>query len=152
MLREVGFLRSARRYRAIERALRVAKELYGVRIIHFSVQGNHLHLLVEADDAESLSRAMQSLAVRLVWALNRAAGRRGRVFADRYHSRALATRREVANALNYVLQNFRHHLREDVAPQGVDPCSSAVWINLPLAPDAPIVPARTWLLRNAGDG
>ena len=155
MLREVGFLRGARRFRAIQRALGAAKELHAARIIHFSVQGNHLHLLVEADDAESLAKAMQGLAVRLVWALNRAAGRTGPVFADRYHSRALATRREVANALNYVLQNFRHHLREDVAPEGLDPCSSAAWLVVPLTTDAPVVAPMTWLLRavaRAGPG
>jgi REP element-mobilizing transposase RayT len=149
MLRQVGFLRSGRRYRAIENALRMARELHGVRIIHFSVQGNHLHLLVEADDAESLTRAMQSLAVRLAIALNRAAGRHGKVFADRYHSRSLATRREVANALNYVLKNFLHHLREDVAPQGFDPCSSAAWLVVHLPPEAPVVAPQTWLLRRA---
>lgn len=147
MLREVGFLRAGRKFRAIERALRAAKDLYGVRVIHFSVQGNHLHLLVEAESQAALSRGMQSLAVRLVWALNRAAGRRGPVFSDRYHSRALATRREVANALNYVLQNFRHHLREDVAPEGLDPCSSAEWLVVPLTPSAPVVAPMTWLLR-----
>lgn len=152
-LRDVGFLRGARRYRPIERALRAARELYGVRIIHFSVQGNHLHLLVEATGAESLARAMQSLAVRLAIGLNRATGRKGKVFADRYHSRALATRREVANALKYVLENFRHHLREDAAPSGkIDPCSSAAWLLIPLPANAPIVLPRTWLLRHAGDG
>jgi hypothetical protein len=44
---------------------------------------------------------------------------------DRYHSHVLSTRREVANALRYVLENFRHHPRPDVAPIGLDPGSSA---------------------------
>jgi hypothetical protein len=116
------------------------------------VQGNHLHLLVEAADKAALSRGMQGLAVRVARALNRVAGRRGKVFSDRYHSRPLATRREVANALRYVLQNFRHHLREDVVPRGADPCSSAACLVLPLPPDAPVVPPRTWLLRRVVDG
>jgi REP element-mobilizing transposase RayT len=145
----VGFLRGAARYRAIESALRSSRERWSVRIVHFSVQGNHLHLLVEAASQPALSRGMQGLAVRLARALNRAAKRRGKVFADRYHSRALATRREVANALRYVLQNFRHHLREDMRPSGADHCSSAAWLMLPLPQDAPIVAPRTWLLRNA---
>jgi hypothetical protein len=34
------------------------------RLIHYSVQGNHLHLVVEAHDKVSLSRGMQGLAVR----------------------------------------------------------------------------------------
>jgi REP-associated tyrosine transposase len=151
VLREVGFLRGYRRMRAIEQALREAKERFGLSVVHYSVQGNHLHLLVEADGAESLSRGMQGLAIRLARALNRAAQRGGKVFADRYHSRALATRREVANALRYILENFRHHLREDVSPRGIDPCSSARWLVLPLD-HAPVVAPRTWLLRRACDG
>ena len=152
MLAGVGYLRGHRRYRSIERALRQARERLGARLVHFSVQGNHLHLMVEAADARALSRAMQGLAIRIARALNRARGRSGKVFADRYHSRALATRREVANALRYVLQNFRHHLREDVAPAGADPCSSAAWLVVPLLPEAPVVAPRTWLLRHARDG
>src|SRR3989442_11957483 len=47
------------------------------------------------------------LTIRIARAINRAVGRRGKVFADRYHAHILSTRREVANALRYVLENFR---------------------------------------------
>jgi putative transposase len=147
----VGYLRRWRVFQAIRVAIREAQERFGVRIVHFSVQGNHLHLLVEAEGAESLSRGVQGLTIRIARAINRAAGRRGKVFADRYHAHILSTRREVANALRYVLENFRHHLRPDVAPVGLDPCSSAAWLPIPLAADAPIVAPRTWLMRNASD-
>ena len=146
----VGFLRGYQRLRAIEEALREARERFSLRIIHYSVQGNHLHLLVEAAGPESLARDMQGLAVRLARGLNRVARRRGKVFADRYHSHVLASRREVANALRYVLQNFRHHLRGDVAPEGADPCSSAIWLRQQPPDDAPVAAPRTWLLRTAG--
>ena len=152
MLAGVGFLRGHRRYRAVERSLRKARERLGARIVHFSVQGNHLHLVVEAESKAALSRSMQGLAVRLARALNLAARRTGKVFSDRYHARPLATRREVANALRYVLRNAEHHLRDDVRPAGRDPCSSAAWLVVPLTDDAPVVAPRTWLLRNAGDG
>jgi len=143
-----GYLRGPRLHRAIEAAIRECQERFGMRVVHFSVQGNHLHLLVEAEGAESLSRGMQGLSVRIARAVNRVAGRRGKVFADRYHAHVLRSPREAANALRYVLENFRHHLRADVAPTGIDPCSSAIWIGR--APDhLPIRPARTWLLRNA---
>ena len=145
----VGYLRGYRRYQAILKALREAKERHGLRVIHYSVQGNHLHLLVEADGAESLSRGVQGLSVRLARALNRAGQRRGKVFADRYHAHVLASRREVARALRYILENFRHHLREDAAPRGADPCSSALWLSIPLSDDAPVLLPRTWLLRHA---
>ena len=151
-LQGVGYLRGYRRYQAIVAALREAKERHGLRVIHYSVQGNHLHFMVEANGAESLARGVQGLAVRLARALNRAASRRGKVFADRYHAHVLASRREVARALRYILENFRHHLRPDVAPRGSDPGSSAALLPLALPDDAPVVRPRTWLMRHARDG
>jgi REP element-mobilizing transposase RayT len=147
----VGFLRAWSLFQAITGALRDSRERFGLRVVHFSVQGNHLHLLVEAEGAESLSRGVQGLAVRIARALNRVASRRGKVFADRYHAHVLGSRREVANALMYILENFRHHLREDVAPRGTDPCSSAAWLTLPLDDFAPVLAPRTWLLQHAAD-
>ncbi len=66
------------------------------RVVHFSIQSNHLHLLVEADDTEALSLGMQGLAVRMAWAVNRAWGVRGTVFAERYHAHEVKTPRETA--------------------------------------------------------
>src|SRR5439155_145673 len=37
----------------------------GLRLVHFTIQGNHLHFLVEARDARSLARGMQGLLVRI---------------------------------------------------------------------------------------
>src|SRR5882724_1544613 len=148
LLSGVGFLGAFSRARAIEDALRAVKARFGMRIVHYSIQGNHLHLIVECDEPSTLSRAIQGLAVRLARVLNRLAGRTGKVFSDRYHAHVLKTLREVANAVRYVLENFRHHLREDVAPQGADPCSSAGWISDAASDDAPILSPRTWLLRH----
>jgi REP element-mobilizing transposase RayT len=143
VLSGVGFLRGFTRRSAIENALRAVKERFGMRVVHYSIQGNHLHLVVEMDEPSALSRAVQGLAIRLARSLNRIAGRTGKVFADRFHAHVLKTLREVVNAVPYVLENFRHHLREDVAPEGVDPCSSAAWC----PEDGPVSPPGTWLLR-----
>jgi len=143
LLPGVGFLRGYSRRRAIEDALRAVKLRFGMRVVHYSIQGNHLHLVVECDEPSALSRAVQGLAIRLARALNRLAGRTGKVFSDRFHSHVLETLRQVVYAVRYVLENFRHHLREDVAPQGVDPCSSAACSS----DDGPASPPRTWLLR-----
>ena len=70
----------------------------GMRIVHYSIQGNQLHLILEAEDRESLARGMQGLAIRVAKAINRLFARAGRVWADRYHSHVLKTRREAANA------------------------------------------------------
>lgn len=88
---QVWNLRSGRSFRAIEQCLAGALGRFGLRIIQFSVMGNHLHLIVEADSSRALSRGMQGLCVRIAKALNRMMRRSGRVFADHYHSRMVRT-------------------------------------------------------------
>jgi len=119
------------------------------RLCEFSVQRNHLHLIVETSGTSALSSAMQSLAVRIAKRLNRLWNRRGSAFSDRYHARILETPREVRNALVYVLQNAKHH---GVHAGDVDPCSSGPWFTgwldqTPLEEPGPLAQARTWLLR-----
>jgi len=143
-----GYLRGARLFKGIANAIRQCQGRFGMQVVHFSVQGNHLHLLVETEGQASLARGMQGLTIRIAKTVNRASRRHGKVFADRYHAHVMSSRREVANALRYVLENVRHHLREDVVPEGIDPCSSAAWVG-GVVDGVPVRPARTWLLRNA---
>jgi hypothetical protein len=128
------------------------------RMTHFSVQSNHIHLICEARDEVVLAHGMQGLAVRIARRLNRVAERRGKVFATRYHARALTTPREVRHALVYVYGNARKHWPADRPPprDWVDPCSSAPWfdgwvrpIRLPWAQRegaTPVATAASWLL------
>src|SRR5205823_2951531 len=102
------------------------------RIIHFNVLSNHLHLIIEAANELALSRGMQGLEVRLARHINRALGRTGKLFADRYHARALRSPCEVRNAIRYVLCNARHHAAERgqrLAKYWIDPHSSAAWFD-----------------------
>lgn len=102
------------------------------RVVHYNVLGDHLHLLVEAAGATALARGMQGLTIRLARNVNALLGRRGRVFAQRYHARALRSPREVRNALRYVLLNGRHHAADRgqiLAAGWVDPNSSALWFD-----------------------
>src|SRR5438552_4229112 len=101
----VRCLRSARVFPALRRALAAASH-GGFRVLQFGVQDDHLHLIVEADDTRALRRG---LAIRVARAVNRALGRRGAVWQDRYHARALTTPRAVRHALVYVLMNLRKH-------------------------------------------
>jgi hypothetical protein len=142
-------------FRAVRDALGAGKEAEGFRLVHFSVQDTHIHLLVEAKGSECLARGMQGLAVRVAKALNRVLGRRGRVFADRYFSRILRTPTEVRHALLYVLQNARHH---GFGYEGTDDCSSGHhfdgWreagpIKAPRVAESrgsPVTAPHTWLL------
>jgi REP element-mobilizing transposase RayT len=152
---ELGNLRRKRPYRAIEAALGAGKRSPGFRLVHFSVQRDHLHLIVEAKDREALSRGTQGLSIRVAKALNKARGRHGTVFADRHHDRPLKTPSEVRNALRYVYNNFRKH-REvlgGLPPDLTDECSSAPWFDgwkptLPfhVTDPPPVAEAHTWLL------
>ena len=119
------------------------------RVVHFSVQRDHLHLVVEAQDATALSSGARGLSIRIARALNRVLDRRGPVWGDRYHAHALKTPKETRNAVVYVLMNFKKHRPYDQRP--VDPCSSAPWFDgfrtaLPLPREvAPTWKPRTWL-------
>jgi REP element-mobilizing transposase RayT len=137
-------LRSRRSFRVIAAALRVGGDRFDVRVIQFSVQGNHIHLVVEAPNRGALARAIQGFSIRVAKGLNRMMGRSGRVFDDRYHARVLRTPTEVRHAIHYVLGNARKHAAErgeTYAPGYVDPYSSAG------APELALPPAQTWLLR-----
>jgi len=137
-------LRSRRSFRVIEAALRIGGDRFNVRVIQFSVQGNHIHLLVEAPNRRALARAIQGFSIRVAKGLNRMMGRSGRVFDDRYHARVLRTPTEVRHAIHYVLDNARKHAAqrgETYALGYVDPYSSAG------ARDLALPPAQTWLLR-----
>jgi hypothetical protein len=128
----------------------------GFRLVHYSVQGNHLHLLVEADDRTALMQGAKGLSVRLARALNRVMGRRGQVFADRYHAQLLDGPARVRWALRYVICNARRHAAqrgERYSPTWIDPYSSARFfdgwrdgLEPPEAPDGSIAAPRGWLL------
>ena len=114
-------LRSARVFGALRRAIgRASVDRF--RVIHFSIQQDHGHFIVEGDEARRARGGMHGLAIRLALAVNRALGRRkGRVVGDRYHVRPLTTPRQMRTSMVYVLLNFRKHLN---APAGIDPRSS----------------------------
>jgi REP element-mobilizing transposase RayT len=127
-LRTVAFVREFRR------SLAEASERGDFRVAHYSLQGDHAHLIVEAHGKDALARGMKSIAARLARAMNRTAGRSGPVLDGRYHHRSLRSPREVRRALAYVLLNARRHLakRRHVARAEavrLDPASSARWFD-----------------------
>ena len=147
-------LRRNHTYRTLRAAFRRGRDRFGFRLVHFSVQGNHLHLLCEADDRRALARGMQGLAIRVARGINRVTGRRGKLFGDRYHLHVLKSPREVRNALLYVLRNGVRHGASPAGPY-LDVYSSAVhfdgWkeplgLRLLHDGDPPVVPPRCWLL------
>ncbi|HEY3357139.1 MAG TPA: transposase [Polyangia bacterium] len=150
---DLGSLREGAPFNALEAAIRTAQRT-DFRIVHFSVQGDHLHLIVEASDRHALRRGLHGFAIRSAKALNRALGHRGRVWGDRYHARALRTPRETRNAIVYVIQNWRKSVP---GAQCLDPCASGYWFDgwrgprprwaLPPDEPPPTRVAKTWLLK-----
>src|SRR5215468_7072929 len=115
-------------FRAVRGAFVTGRAKPGFRLVHFTVQGNHLHLICEAVDKERLARGMQGLAILVAKRLNAKLGRKGKLFAQRYHARILRTPSEVRHALVYVLNNSRRH-DPRVPRDWVDPLSSAAFFD-----------------------
>ena len=100
-------LRTPRALRRLERAFRAGKEKLGFGLVHYSVQHDHVHLVVEATSKQELARGMQGLNIRLAKTLNSPwSRRRGSVFAERYFALALTGIRQMWRT---VLGNGRKH-------------------------------------------
>jgi putative transposase len=128
--------------------------------VQASIQHNHVHLLIEADDKRALAHGVRAFMISAARRLNRAVGRTGAVF-ERYHATVVGSPRQARAAIAYVINNWRRH-REDLSgPRQrrtpVDPYSSGPRFGGWRAPPArlglpdgyqplPVVPARSWLL------
>ena len=117
-------LRLSEEATVIQDAIRRGNEREDFRVVHATIQHDHLHLLVEADDFGAQSSGLGGLAIRMARALNRLWDRKGRVFKDRYHARVLRSPNEVRYALLYVFQNATKHRIH--RPGHIDRLSSAL--------------------------
>lgn len=168
MREDVRSLRDPRVVHEIERTFARGCDRSGFRLVHYSLQGNHAHLIVEADDRDALGRGMKAIGSRLARAVNRITEHTGRVLAERYHHHLLSSPREVRNALRYVLLNAQRHTAKAAKAANavkriakLDPASSARWfdgwrrgLSLTRATTdvgslepRPVARARLWLLR-----
>ena len=139
-------LRSRRIFRRLERAFYIASDRFGMRITHFHVLGNHLHLIVEAEDKRALSRGMQGLGIRIAKAVNRILGLKGAVLADRYFARRLFTPGEVRRAIDYVLRN---HVKHFDSADIISRYSSEWYFTLGADTFPPVAAPYTWMVREA---
>jgi REP element-mobilizing transposase RayT len=166
---DVSSLRRRDMYAQLRESTIVTARREDFRIVHMSIQSNHLHLIVEAEHKTSLSKGMQGFSISAAKRINSAISERmgvrrtGRVIADRFHARPLTSPRAVRHALSYLLNNWRRHGedREGVARAWkVDPFSSgAVFAGWKELEDSPflwplratyhpliVLRPRTWLL------
>ena len=158
--KEVGRLRRRAAYAAVRAAIAVCIGRPDFRIVQSSIQGNHIHLLVEADDKRALTRGVRAFMISAARRLNRAVGRKGPVF-ERYHMTVVRTPRQARHALAYVINNWRRHREHLAGPKQrrahIDPYSSGprfdgwreppVRLELPAGyKPLPVLQARSWLL------
>lgn len=124
-------LRGSAIYAVLWRCLCAGSDKAGFRLVHFSVQRNHVHLIVEAHSSERLSRGIQGLCIRIARQVNGHMRRSGRLWAERYHAHVLRSPTQVRRALRYVLLNDRRHGRRCgcVASPRLDALSSALWFD-----------------------
>ena len=175
VLRVIGAVGNLRRrcvYRAIREATLTTARRENFRIVHLSIQRTHVHLLVEADDKAALASGMQGFQISAAKHLNAAISkgrpgprRRGVVFPDRYHAEIITSPRQARHTLSYVLNNYRKHREDRVAPisaWAVDWFSSGamfpdwqeygdeegfLWRGPPTYDPLMVFRPKTWLLR-----
>jgi REP element-mobilizing transposase RayT len=102
-------LRQRSMYHAIRKGLLRVIGRPDFRVVHVSIQQNHLHLVVEADHERSLSKGMQALCMHVAREINLAMGCTGKVFSHRYHAAQITNAQYARNVLSYVLNNWRRH-------------------------------------------
>lgn len=151
-------LRTPAIYEAIRGAMAKMLEKPDFRVVHMSIQHNHLHFIVEAENKAALSHGMRALAIRCARAINKVLGRSGRVFAYRYHATAVSSPRQMRHLLSYVLNNWRRHHEDQRSARArqalIDPYSSALdftgWKETFAIPHdfsrLPVARAHTWLM------
>ena len=151
-------LRTPAIYEAIRGAMEKLLEKHDFRVVHMSIQHNHLHFVVEAENKDALSHGMRSLAIRCARAINKVLARTGRVFAFRYHATPVSSPRQMRHLLSYVLNNWRRHHEDERSTRArkalVDPYSSALdftgWKERfaipPEYPRLPVARPQTWLM------
>ncbi len=129
-------LRDAICFEALRESFNKANARVGFKVVHYSVQTNHIHFIVESDGTKELSSGMRGLMIRMARTINKVMNRKGRVFADRYHIEIVKTLRHAHNTLHYVLRNNEHHSGR----KGIDPCATEL---------SPVAAPGTWLLKAA---
>jgi REP element-mobilizing transposase RayT len=167
----VGNLRRRRVYQAVREATLTTARRENFRIVQLSIQRNHVHLLVEADDKRALAAGMQGFQISAAKHINAAISkgkpgprRRGSVFPDRYHAEIITSPTQARHALSYILGNWRKHREDLAAPMStwtIDWFSSSVtfpgwaeygdepflWRGPPSYDPLIVYQPKTWLLR-----
>ncbi len=108
--------------KALHHAIKRAR-LKRLRVIHYTLEYNHLHLLVECDNHKRLGKGMQAFGISIAKAINRIKLLKGAVYKHRYHLRKITSGRDLKNVLHYIFNNGIKHKR---ATSIIDPYNSSI--------------------------
>jgi REP element-mobilizing transposase RayT len=125
---DVANLRRKKVFKKVEVALQTGANRDDGKVCDFSVQGDHLHFIVDAANNKALTSVVSSVAIRIAKQVNKLSGRKGRVFSDRYHARVLRSPSEVRTSRHYILNNFRKHLAERLATERTQPQAAHICV------------------------
>lgn len=103
-------IKSIKLLKALHHAIKRAR-LMKLKIIHYTLEYNHVHLLVEADTHHALHRGMQAFGISFSKAINKTKRLKGTVYKHRYHFRQICSSRELKNVLHYIFHNGIKHGR-----------------------------------------
>ncbi|MFA6238606.1 MAG: transposase [Bacteriovorax sp.] len=106
--KEKSGLRNKSIIKALHSSIKKAR-LIGLRVIHYTLEYDHVHLLIETESNVLLGKGMQSFGISFSKGINKIKGLKGQVFKTRYHFRKLKTPAEIKNAINYILGNSVKH-------------------------------------------
>lgn len=126
-------------HHAIKRA-----RLQGIRVLHFTLEYNHVHLVLEASNHKELHKGMQAFGISFAKKINKQKHLNGTVYKNRYHQRLLKTRSEFKNAIQYVFSNGLKHKR---ALSKLDPYNSLIFEKLIPADIQKIIDGSVFLKR-----
>ena len=103
-------IQSKRILKALHHAIKRAR-LKGLKVVHYTLEYNHVHLLVESVDNKTLHKGMQAFGITIAKAINKIKRSKGAVYKNRYHLRLISSPRQLKNVLHYIFNNGVKHKR-----------------------------------------
>lgn len=102
------YVRSDAFYEVFKRGIKNSAR-FDFKILSFSIESNHIHLIAEAGNSDNLTLGMKSLTCTLSKGLNLIKNTNGKTQIERFHLHILKNPQEARNAINYVLFNHEKH-------------------------------------------
>lgn len=135
-------------FRTVLHRQRARRYAHTFQVVEFSIQDNHLHLIVEATGGEGAHDALRAgvsgLVISFAKRLNRILRRKGKVWGDRWHGQELRSPSEVRSRLVYVFRQLARHGTRMIGDGLVDPLSSASRFKGWSSPVRPIIEPDSW--------